>query len=449
MKALQKELRKHPNLAFLTIVLFILIMWEFLGRFGLLDIYYWPLPSQIFPVLFNDLYYTSTNEYQDQNISKNLLEHFSKTLIKWAIGFCFASLIGIIIGFLLGISRTSRALGYHVVNVLRGLPSAAIWPVCGLILGYGWESQYFVIIFGVTWPILLNTANALRSIPREIHDSLSFMKLSQWYKRYVLLICASPGIFTGLEIGCAIAFLLTVTVEIFWPANGGIGWYLSANYQDHNQAQVFAGLLLTAFVGWGLNTFVHLARKKVIFWEEEILSVQHSKFSTLSKKLLAKVKDERLRAILKSNTVTETIENIFKVDVFPNVRYQEHPYMRPNELSRLFDHNGELLQRDIIINVPDEIGKEKTIIFARSWISIGKLNEQFRKHLEEKKMTIGKIVRKMGIPCDYQNLWYQVVVSEKLGVAFGTKGKIVLIQRSRVIKLKGKPTILIHEFIPI
>ena len=41
----------------------------------------------------------------------------------------------------------------------------------------------------------------------------------------MILPVVGRRLFTGLEIGAAVP-LLAVTVEIFLPSNGGIGWYL-------------------------------------------------------------------------------------------------------------------------------------------------------------------------------------------------------------------------------
>lgn len=168
-----------------------------------------------------------------------------------------------------------------------------------------------------------------------------------------------------------------------------------------------------------------------------------------SGKLSAMVNDERLRAILTVDEVTELLEDSFGIGVTPLVLYQGEPYIYPREVSKYFTAES-VVQRDIRIEVPcDEKGAVKTVLFARSWIAVAELDEEFRELLCAGKMTIGRIIRKRRLNVEYRNLGYKEVRSVRLAAAFGRLGTIRLIRRSRVICHNKRPVILIHEFIPV
>lgn len=444
--------KKKPLLGMIIIVVAFVAVWEGLSYIGILNVNQWPPPSIILKTLFTDLFEV-TVEYTDSASSKTLLVHILRTIYKWLVGFILASIIGISIGFIFGISTTFYSFGNYIINVFRGLPSAAVWPVCILILGLNIKSQLFVITFGVIWPILINTSDAIRLLPKEIYDSLSFMNISQLQRCRVLLRCALPGIFTGLEIASAIAFLLTVTTEIFFPANGGIGWYLNEATNANNWDRIFAGLFLAAFLGWSINTIVHNARKKVVFWEGESVGEHSRQPLWRSIKLLSKISDSRLRDILTSDTVTKTIERSFKINVtsYFKVLYQGHPYFYPYELSKFSDISN-IIQRDIRINIPyweSDIEKTKTILFARSWIDMNLSEDNFKNLYYKGELTIGQILEETCNDISYRDLGYKQVISEKLASAFGCQGTIELLQRSRMVLNMNQPIILIHEFIPV
>lgn len=166
-------------------------------------------------------------------------------------------------------------------------------------------------------------------------------------------------------------------------------------------------------------------------------------------KLLAKVKAERRRAILTTDTVTELLENTLTVNVAPFILYQGKPYVYPCEVSKYFTAI-DIMQRDIRIDVPcNKSGAVKTVLFARSWIAMDELDEEFRELLCAGKMTIGQIIRQRRSTIEYQNIGYKEVRSAKLGAAFKTQGSVHLIRRSRMMRHNTRPVIFIHEFVPV
>ena len=448
--------RRRPYHFLLPAILAILVSWEALSQFGHFDKAKWSRPSEMLSVISYDLSHAA-QEHADQNSARSLMWHVGKSLWRFSLGFACAAVFGIGMGFVLGISRTAYALGHPIVNFVRALPSAAIWPVCALLVGFGQKAQLIVICFGATWPCLINSMDAVRTLAIEIHDSLAFMRIGRLRRWVALLHWASPGMFTGLEVSCAVAFLLTVSVEIFWPANGGLGWYLTnytANTPDADR--LFGALLLIAILGWSVNTAMRWARGKLIFWEdsgnEGLVRQRHSR----PEAVMAKVKTELSRAILISDKVTETIEVSIDGAITLEVLYQDKPYMRPDDLrkhlgtgSRGSDEVVNVTQRDIRIRAKTTQSIDGVVLFSRSWIQRVGLTPLSRQKLDEGRETIGQIIRACESNCSYRTLWYQGRVSDKLGKAFESQGTIEVVQRARLILIRGDPVILIHEFVPL
>ncbi len=183
--------------------------------------------------------------------------------------------------------------------------------------------------------------------------------------------------------------------------------------------------------------------------QRQVFAGQNGKTLQQSGKLLAKVNDERLRAVLTTDSVTELLENTFGVNLAPFILYQGKPYVYPFEVSKYFT-TKDVMQRDIRIEVPcNNTSATKTVLFARSWIAMDELDEEFRELLRAGKMTIGQIIRKSRSAIEYQNLGYKEVSSATLDAAFKTQGSVHLIRRSRMICHKKRPVILIHEFVPV
>lgn len=444
---------RHPYAILAAAVAVVLTGWEILARTGVLSEYSWSYPTRIVGALWHDLLHPIAQQ-GDQNSRRALLPHLGFTLMRFVAGFTAASLIGVSAGFLLSVSRSFQALGHPVVNVLRSLPSAAVWPICAAIIGYSIKSQMFVVIFGTTWPILIYTMKGVGALPREIHDSLHFMWL-EWYRRWwVLFLWSLPSIVTGLEVGCAISFLLTVTVEVFYPSFGGLGWYLFYFSNNGIEAdRLLAGVFLIGAIGWASNTGVHLLRRRLIFWESDLRQIIRQTAPHCKARVVDQVRDPRRREILCTDYVTGAIEKGYGIQVRPAVLYQGYPYMFPPELTSVLHvkpFSEGIVQRDITISVPQgKSDRGKVALFARSWIVKAALTPRTHAELDAGRMTIGQIVREHEQECEYRHLWYKERISDRLGSIFGAGGTVHVIQRGRVIVIRNRAAIFIEEFVPV
>jgi len=452
------HLRRHAAFYLVGILLASACVWQLLSLRGFLRGDTWPAPSVILHQLWHDLFH-APSEMGDQNSTMPVIKHITLTLAKWALGFTASVIIGASVGFSLGASRTVFALGYPVVNVLRSLPSAAVWPLCVIVLGLSLPSQISVIVFGALWPVLLSTVNSLSALPQEVRDSLEFMQLSRLQRMITQLRWSLPGIFTGVEISCSVAFLLTITVEIFHPGNGGIGWYVFSATNTSDAPTAFAGLLLTAILGWLLNTAIYQLRRYVLFWEHgaherprpvQALLARLRRASAAT--LLSKVTDPRLRQMLLVNYVTAEVRQQFGEGNWKlRVLYNElKPYIWPTELRQFGDKPVAMLQRDIVIEARvDGTSALRPILFAQSWIDLSKVSKETNQSLQDGRVTLGDAIMVGETDIRYEDVWYRSVVSDRLGRVLASSGSVETIQRCRKILIHGVPAVLVHEYVPI
>ena len=455
------HVRRHSAWYLALILLALACTWQLLSLQGLLRQDNWPAPSTILQQLWSDARH-ARNMMGDQNTVHTLPYHLGLSLERWAFGFGVALLVGLFIGFVLGTSKTVFAIGYPVVNVLRSLPSAAVWPLSVIVLGLSFRSQIAVIAFGAIWPVLLSTINAMSSLPQEVRDSLEFMRLSQLQRMSTKLQWALPGIFTGVEISCSVAFLLSITVEMLHPANGGIGWYLTTAREAGEYPGVFAGLLVTALVGWSLNTLMFELRRYVLFWEQGASErprplrrlMARLRASAAAKKLVEKVSDARLRGLLCVDRVTEKVRETFGNQgeqwALEILNPADRPYLFPSGLGRIGDdRTAQVVQRDVVIVAAIDGQPRQPILFAQSWINLGRLCAATRAALRTGEITLGDALVANERELGYRTITYQSVVSDRLSEVFRTSGSVETIQRIREISVRDTPVALVHEYVPI
>jgi ABC-type nitrate/sulfonate/bicarbonate transport system permease component len=370
------------------------------------------------------------------------------TLIRWVEGFAVAVVVGVSLGFLLGSSQGVYSWGYSATNLLRALPSALLFPFLirvGFVSRKSWLIALSLISFGTVWPILFNTMRGLRNLPEEIYECLAFMKVSAGRRRLLLLRWAMPSVFSGLEIGAGVAFLLTVTAEMLEPNCGGLGWYVatapSFNQGTPELQRMYGGLCVTALVGLGLNTGIGYLRCRFVPWEKE------ERVTYKLSKRMPVIESSSARAILSATYVSEELRRQF-TSFEVCVTYQGPAYLLPDATDVLIkdNHNiSDIIQRDVLLTVSKSSSRQ-TALVARSWIRRGCLSQQSQAALEAKARTIGDIVSELE-QCDHENLGYRSLVSDRFSNAFGTNGTIRLIERTRLIRVGDKPAVLIQEYV--
>ena len=71
---------------------------------------------------------------------------------------------GVAVGTVIGLSATARDYLGPAISFLRAIPPPALLPLFIVLLGIGDGMKAAVIAFGAVWPILLNTADGVRSV---------------------------------------------------------------------------------------------------------------------------------------------------------------------------------------------------------------------------------------------------------------------------------------------
>ncbi len=242
---------KDNAIGFLTLAL-VLIAWELLGRQA--QSFYFPPFSTITATFFRDWF------------SPLFLEHAVPSIKRMFIGYLVASALGIIIGVLIGSYKGLFETVDPFFEFLRAIPPPIIIPVGLLLLGIGDVMKILVIVFGVFWPVLLNSADGARSVSQERLDTATNFGLGRFEAmRRVVFPSALPMIFTGLRVGLALALIMVVISEMIGSTNG-LGYYILEAQRTFAVPQMFGGILMLAILGYVLNNLFLMIEARVLSW---------------------------------------------------------------------------------------------------------------------------------------------------------------------------------------
>jgi ABC-type nitrate/sulfonate/bicarbonate transport system permease component len=235
-------------------VLGVLVLFEFVVRVGLISSRYFPPPTEIAVAL--------VRLFGESSYWTAILH----TLEGWAIGLGIAIAIAVPVGLALGFNDVLYHAARPVVEFLRPVPSVALIPLAILVYGTGLTSKVFLVAFASTWPLLIQTIYGARDIdPLQLETARSFRIRRRDRILRVTLMGAVPYIATGLRIASATALILAITAELIIGSEG-IGRSINIARQGGAVDEMYALIVTTGLLGWGLNSIFAAIERRVLHW---------------------------------------------------------------------------------------------------------------------------------------------------------------------------------------
>ena len=242
------------NLAALGFALSLIVAWQLLADVHVISPIFFPSPVRTIEVL------------QYRAFDGSLWLSLVSTALRMVIGWLLASAIGIAVGAAIGSSRVAGALLNPTLEFIRPLPASAIIPVAILFLGLSNAMSLTVIAFGAVWPVLLASVHGFSSVSPQLTDVshvLGFKRRDFICK--IALPSALPDIVAGLRVSLALALILTVVTEM-QSSLPGLGWDIFFAQRSYRSADLYAGLVLLALLGFSANHLIVFFERRVLRW---------------------------------------------------------------------------------------------------------------------------------------------------------------------------------------
>jgi sulfonate transport system permease protein len=172
------------------------------------------------------------------------------TLGTYGFGLLCAIVVGAAVGIAIGSSRLIDQALTPTIDFMAAMPGAALVPVAVLLFGAGQLSGVVAVALIVSWPILLNTATALRGIPAvrlEMSRTIGLSRTQRWGK--VIVPSLIPGMMLGVRVASSLAVIITLLVDIF-GAGTGLGRLLVESQQQFDASAAWGLLLIVGIFGY-------------------------------------------------------------------------------------------------------------------------------------------------------------------------------------------------------
>ncbi|MDH5259305.1 MAG: ABC transporter permease [Gammaproteobacteria bacterium] len=234
--------------------LLLLLIWEVSGQTGLLDVRFFPPPSDI----FHHLIFISPSE----GILNDIVASLSR--IFW--GYTSGVSLGIIVGVAMGLNPFVRQALFPLVALSYPIPKIAILPLIMLIFGIGELSKIVVVAIGSFFLVLMNTLHGVESLSRIYHDVAQVYQISRINSIFkIILPGALPSIFTGLRLAIGYSLVIVVAAE-FSGADAGIGYLIWQSWETFSIKAMYAGIFVISMLGFGFAVGLDYLEKIMIKW---------------------------------------------------------------------------------------------------------------------------------------------------------------------------------------
>jgi NitT/TauT family transport system permease protein len=230
----------------------VLVIWEVACRLFNVSEFIFPSPIQIVGSLI---------EYFGP-----IMHHAWRTFWTTMVGFGISIVVGVILGFIIGSSKTAYNAMYPLMTAFNALPKAAFVPILVVWFGIGAGPAILTAFLISFFPIMVNIATGLATLEPELEDVLRVLGAKRMdVLMKVGLPRSMPYFFASLKVAITLAFVGT-TVSEMNASNEGIGYLLISAGSAMKMPLAFAGLVVIAIMAMAMYELFAIIERRSTGW---------------------------------------------------------------------------------------------------------------------------------------------------------------------------------------
>lgn len=203
------------------------------------------------------------NSIADGSIAGDFFGTLQRTLVSFAI----AAALGVPVGIVLGSDPRIYGSLEFAVDFFRSTPATAMFPLFLLIFGIGEESKIGVAAFSAWLVIVFNVAyGVMNARPTRVLAARVMGASRARIFRDVMFYESLPQTCVGLRLGVSYALVVIIVAEMFIGSANGMGRRIIDAQQVFDLRQMYASIIATGCLGYGLNVVFLALERKFVKW---------------------------------------------------------------------------------------------------------------------------------------------------------------------------------------
>lgn len=232
----------------------VVLIWEALPRYGVVDDELLPPFSQVVGVLFKLL---GRGDFQLD---------MATTMLEIVVAFCIAVPLGALFGLLIAESPYAARVFDPLLFFLFSIPKSIFLPMFILTLGIGFWQKVGFGCFSTTLLVLLSTQAAVRSVqPNHLMVARSYGASPAQMITRIYLPSMLPILLEALRLALIFTFT-AVTLAEMYASSTGVGHRIETWGENFMMPQLLAGVLLMACATIAMNEAIRWLEHRCGAW---------------------------------------------------------------------------------------------------------------------------------------------------------------------------------------
>ena len=224
----------------------LLVIWELLSNFKLIDVFMFSSPSRIFNTIIN--------LYKDNNLFIHIFTTFYEIIISFILG----SIIGFIISCILYLNKTLNKILDPYLTILNSLPKVALGPLIIILFGANTKS---IIIMALLISSIVSIMNMISMFNNTDESRIKIVKSMGANKYDILFRVVIPSNYyefiDSSKITISLVFIGVIMGE-YLVSKKGIGYLINYGSQILNMNLVLSGIFLLIILTIFLYSLINL-----------------------------------------------------------------------------------------------------------------------------------------------------------------------------------------------
>ncbi|MEG1581576.1 MAG: ABC transporter permease [Clostridia bacterium] len=237
-----------------SLLIILLILWEFIANAGIVDPFITSSPSRIFFKL------------KDLFVSNEIYLHVRVTLTECILSFTLSTIIGVAVALLLYLLPFVRKILDPYLVILNSLPKVALGPLILVWVGTGTKA---VVTMGILICIIITILSMLGGYLKVDQDKIKLMQTmgaNRFQIMHMLVIPSTlPEFISVLKINVGMAWVGVIMGE-YLSSKAGLGYLIVYGGQffdlDQVMASIFVICVLASLMYFLVSSLEYLLNKK-------------------------------------------------------------------------------------------------------------------------------------------------------------------------------------------
>ncbi len=199
--------------------------------------------------------------------NSTLWQHLGWSIYRVLAGFFFGALIGIPLGFAMGLNGFLRGWFDPIVEFMRPVPPLALIPLIIIWYGIGEQAKIILLFLAALWVMAIAARSGVSGVNlAKVHAAYSLGATKAQVLRHVIMPNALPDLFTGARVAMGVCWGTVVAAELV-AAERGTGMMIMVASRFMSTDIVLMGIILIGIIGYVIDLIMRKAEAWLVPWK--------------------------------------------------------------------------------------------------------------------------------------------------------------------------------------